>query len=246
MSFFKGLGKVALGFVEAGKSVMMTDGVTTYCPKCGMPMQGFCKSCATKSSSKLISEGIRDIKAADEKVYIDAEKRGYIRASKEYEVVFAEIQAEYNQAKQRFERIIHEKNVHSEQLISQYEQLVVVRKALEAEVERMTKRVAEKSGVSTRVVKNSIFDNAFSSNNSIELLSLLHCYREKKICEAECKGYNRAKREYEKKIGVLKREFEELQSMSNKKIEELHALIVDVLAAISDEQMKIATLKIVE
>lgn len=246
MSLLGGLGKIAWGLLESAKLGGCYDGGTTFCPKCGMPTQGPCKSCASKNSSRLISEGITDIKAADEKVYIDAEKQGYVRAAKEYGAVFNEIQSEYNQAKQRFEQIVREKDIHSEHLIAQHEQLVATRKYLEAEVERKAKRMAEKSGISTGAVKSAISGNAFSSTGSVDLFSVLHSYKEKKIREAECKGYNRAKTEYEKKIRALKREFEELQKISAQKINELHDLIADILVAISDERMKIATMKIME
>ena len=246
MSLLKGLGKLALGVIEAGKGGIMSDGTTTFCPKCGMPTQGPCKSCAAKNSSRLISEGIKDIKAADEKIYIDAEKRGYVRASKEYAVVFADIQDEYNKAKQRFEGIIRANDIHSEQLISQHEQLAAKRKALEAEVERKTKKLADKSGVSIETVRTVVSGNTFGATSGVDLMAILNSFREKKIREAECKGYNRAKKEYEKKIRALKRDLEELQIMSTQKIEELRNLISDILAAISEEQMKIATLRIME
>lgn len=246
MGFLKGLGKVALGIMESGKSVIVSDGATRFCPKCGMPTQGICTSCASKKASKLISEGINDIKAADEKIYIDAEKQGYIKASKEYENAFKEIQTKYIQAKLRFEKTIREKDLYSEQLISLHEQLVLARESLELEFEKRSKKVAEENNVSAETVKNTISTNAFGSNNGIDLISLLHGYREKKLREAERKGYNRAKSEYDIKINALKREFKELQNMSNLKIGELYELISDVLIAISEERMKIATLTIVE
>lgn len=246
MSLLEGLGKLALGIMEAGKGCILSDGITTFCPECGRPTQGPCKSCTTKNSSRLISEGIKDIKSTDEKVYSDAEKRGYIKASKEYGAVFANIQEEYNKAKEEFERVIMQNDIHAEQLISQHEQLVATRKILENEVEQRAKRIAEKSGISLGTVKGVISGNTFGSTSGADLLSFLYAYKEKKIREAECKGYNRAKKEYEKKIRVLKREFEELQTMSTQKIAEFRSLIADVLSAIGDEQMKIATLRIME
>lgn len=246
MGFLEGLFKIAGGVVSSGMGGACSDGPAQFCPKCGSIHHGICTNCATKRGAELIDEGIKDIKSSDEQIYIDAEKRGYARASKEYGVVFSEIQSEYNQAKQRFEQIIREDNIYSEQLITQHEQLLATRKSLEAEAERKVKMVAEKSGVSTGAVKRAISGNVFSYTGSVDLFAMLHNYKEKKIREAECKGYNRAKTEYEKKICTLKREFEELQSMCNHKIQELHDLIANVLTAIGDERMKIATMKIME
>ena len=246
MGFLEGLFKIAGGVVSSGMGVACSDGPAQFCPKCGSVHHGICTNCATRKGSELIDEGIKDIKSADEQIYIDAEKRGYVKASEEYKIVFNEIQEEYSKAKQEFERIIKEKDAHSDQLISQYEELVLLRKKLEAENTKRAKIIADKCGISTNTLMTSISNNSFSITSNYDLFSILHNYREKKMLEAECKGYARAKKNYEKKIHALKQEFEELQNLSNQKIEELHSLITDILDAISDEHMKIATLRIIE
>lgn len=246
MGFLEGLFKIAGGVVSSSMGGACSDGPAQFCPKCGSIYHGVCTNCATKKGAELIDEGIKDIKSADKQIYIDAEKRGYVKASEEYKTVFNKIQEEYSKAKQEFERIIRDEDSYSEHLISQYEELVLIRKRLEAEVEKRAEMIADKCGISTNTLMSSISDNLFSITSNYDLLSILRNYQEKKMLEAECKGYARAKKNYEKKIYALKQEFEELQSLSNQKIEEIHSLITDVLNAISDEHMKIAALKIIE
>lgn len=246
MGFLKGLLKIADGTISSGMGGAYSDGPAQYCLKCGSRYHGICTACARKNGTKLIEEGIKDIKSDDEQIYIEAEKRGYIKASEEYKTVFKDIQAEYKKAKENFERIIKEKDVRSEQLISQYEQLVDMRKKLELDVKKGAKAITDRSGISSNAILNSLSGSFFSPTSNSDLFSILRSYREKKILEAECKGYNRAKKNYEKKIRALKQEFEELKNESNKKIEEMHVLIAEILTAISAEHMKIATLKIID
>lgn len=66
----------------------------------------------------------------------------------------------------------------------------------------------------------------------------------KKLLEAERDGYLEAKKLYEEKIGKLKKELEELKRKGSAEIQEMSNMIIEILDAIADEQMKIAELKI--
>ena len=54
----------------------------------------------------------------------------------------------------------------------------------------------------------------------------------------------KAKKIYEEKIGKLKKELEELKRKGSAEIQEMSNMIIEILDAIADEQMKIAELEI--
>ena len=76
------------------------------------------------------------------------------------------------------------------------------------------------------------------------LLDIAYDHKVKKLREAERDGYLKAKKLYEEKIGKLKKELEELKRKGSAEIQEMSNMIIEILDAIADEQMKIAELKI--
>lgn len=243
MSLLSGAGKIILSILEAGKGGMQTEGIASFCPECGSVHTGVCTRCSNRRSADLLKSGIADIKNADEKTYIDAETRGYIKASKEFDAEFEKIVLEYAEAKRLFEQTIKEKDDYSEKLISQHERLVATRKRLEYEIEQKAIALARNNGTSAVSVKNALSGDSICPTFGHDLISIMHKYREKRVQEAEYAGFLRAKKEYERKISALKRDLEKLRVDSNLKIKELQELITDVLAAICDERTKIATIK---
>ena len=78
----------------------------------------------------------------------------------------------------------------------------------------------------------------------VDILGLIYNHKEKKLRKAELRGYAEARELYEEKIARLKKNLLELTSKGSKEIQELFDMINDLFDAISEEQMKIAELKI--
>ena len=203
----------------------------------------------------------------------EGRKRGYSRAAEEYGKVFRSIESEYKQAKELIESQKNMYDIQSDALIEKLEELEKQKRRLENEVEQKTKAVFEKYDISVSQVKrglNSAVD--LTAPESVEkghnpaavlvglivsesrilrerdssgsILDMVYDYKVKKLLSAELDGYLKAKKIYEEKIGKLKKELEELKRKGSAKIQEMSNMIIEILDAIADEQMKIAELEI--
>lgn len=177
-------------------------------------------------------------------------KRGYSRAAEEYGKVFRSIESEYKQAKELIESQKNMYDMQSDALIEKLEALEKQKRRLENQVEQKTKAVSEKYDISVSQVKEGlnsstglIASEPWGSPGSI-LLDIAYDHKVKKLREAERRGYSEAKKLYEEKIGKLKKELEELKRKGSAEIQEMSNMIIEILDAIADEQMKIAELEI--
>lgn len=180
----------------------------------------------------------------------EGRKRGYSRAAEEYGKVFRSIESEYKQAKELIESQKNMYDIQSDALIEKLEALENQKRRLENQVEQKTKAVSEKYDISVSQVKEGLNSSAgliasepWGSPGSI-LLDIAYDHKVKKLREAERDGYLKAKKLYEEKIGKLKKELEELKRKGSAEIQEMSNMIIEILDAIADEQMKIAELKI--
>lgn len=180
----------------------------------------------------------------------EGKKKGYSRAAEEYGKVFRSIESEYKQAKELIESQKNMYDMQSDALIEKLEALEKQKRRLENQVEQKTKAVSEKYDISVSQVKEGlnsstglIASEPWGSPGSI-LLDIAYDHKVKKLREAERDGYLEAKKLYEEKIGKLKKELEELKRKGSAEIQEMSNMIIEILDAIADEQMKIAELKI--
>lgn len=180
----------------------------------------------------------------------EGKKKGYSRAAEEYGKVFRSIESEYKQAKELIESQKNMYDMQSDALIEKLEALEKQKRRLENQVEQKTKAVSEKYDISVSQVKEGlnsstglIASEPWGSPGSI-LLDIAYDHKVKKLREAERDGYLEAKKLYEEKIGKLKKELEELKRKGSAKIQEMSNMIIEILDAIADEQMKIAELEI--
>ena len=180
----------------------------------------------------------------------EGKKKGYSRAAEEYGKVFRSIESEYKQAKELIESQKNMYDMQSDALIEKLEALEKQKRRLENQVEQKTKAVSEKYDISVSQVKEGlnsstglIASEPWGSPGSI-LLDIAYDHKVKKLREAERRGYSEAKKLYEEKIGKLKKELEELKRKGSAEIQEMSNMIIEILDAIADEQMKIAELKI--
>lgn len=180
----------------------------------------------------------------------EGKKKGYSRAAEEYGKVFRSIESEYKQAKELIESQKNMYDMQSDALIEKLEALEKQKRRLENQVEQKTKAVSEKYDISVSQVKEGlnsstglIASEPWGSPGSI-LLDIAYDHKVKKLREAERDGYLEAKKLYEEKIGKLKKELEELKRKGSAEIQEMSNMIIEILDAIADEQMKIAELEI--
>lgn len=172
-------------------------------------------------------------------------KRGYSRAAEEYGKVFRSIESEYKQAKELIESQKNMYDIQSDALIEKLEALEKQKRRLENQVEQKTKAVSEKYDIPISAVKECIASNSMIGMSvTMSILGAIYDHKEKKLREAEERGYSEAKKLYEEKIGKLKKELEELKRKGSAEIQEMSNMIIEILDAIADEQMKIAELEI--
>ena len=175
----------------------------------------------------------------------EGRKRGYSRAAEEYGKVFRSIESEYKQAKELIESQKNMYDIQSDALIEKLAALENKKRRLENQVEQKTKAVSEKYDIPISAVKECVASNSMIGMSvTMSILGAIYDHKEKKLREAEERGYSEAKKLYEEKIGKLKKELEELKRKGSAKIQEMSNMIIEILDAIADEQMKIAELEI--
>lgn len=178
-------------------------------------------------------------------VETEGKKKGYSRAANEYSKVFRSIESEYKQARELIELQKNMYDAQSNALIEKLEALENRKRQLENQVKQKTKAVSEKYDIPFSQVQGSLATGTLITGPAtIDILGIMYRHKEKKLYEAEQRGYLEAKELYEAKIDELKKELEELRSKGSANIKEMIGMIGEILDAIADEQMKIAELKI--
>lgn len=178
-------------------------------------------------------------------VETEGKKKGYSRAAEEYGKVFRSIENEYKQAKELIESQRSMYDAQSDALIEKLEALENQRRRLENQVKQKTKTVAEKYDIPVSQVQGSLAAGTLITGpTTVDILGIIYRHKEKKLREAEQRGYLEAKELYESKIDKLKKELAELRSKGSADIKKMVSMIGEILNAIAEEQMKIAELKI--
>lgn len=178
-------------------------------------------------------------------VETEGKKKGYSRAAEEYGKVFRSIQSEYKQAKELIESQKNTYDAQSDTLIEKLEALENQKRRLENQVKQKTKAVSEKYDIPVSQVQGSLAAGTLITGPAtVDILGMIYRHKEKKLREAEQRGYLEAKELYESKIDKLKKELAELKSNGSADIKKMVSMIGEILDAIAEEQMKIAELKI--
>lgn len=179
-------------------------------------------------------------------VEIEGKKQGYERASKEYEEAFRIIEKEFNDTKDLIEQQRNSYNTQADKLINKLEQLERQKSELERQAASKVKEVSRRYHIPVGEVTEAFTAGTLITNRTVvgDALNLIYQLKEKQFREAEQRGYTEAKKLYEEKINKLKTELKCLKEKGNKDIQNLLSMINDIFDAISEEQMKIADLKI--
>lgn len=180
-------------------------------------------------------------------VEVEGKKQGYSRASREYENVFLSIAKDFEDTKRIIEEQKNSYNNKADILIERLEALENERKTLEKCVNTKAKDVSCKYHLPIDKVQNALNTGNLLTGGTLEMadfLTIIYVYKEKKLREAEQKGYIEAKKLYQDKIQKLKNELKQLSKNGAVEIQNLIAMISEVLDAIANEQMKIAELNV--
>lgn len=179
-------------------------------------------------------------------VETEGKKAGYDRASREYGKVYRALEEEFKQTKALIEQQKKSYNGEVDVLIEKLEQLEKQKEELQRQVNAKVTDVSRKYSIPVENVKKSLASGTLlvGSPYIVDVLYLVYRYKEKKLREAEQRGYAEAKALYEDKIEKLKCELKRLKYNGNKDIQKLVEMISDIFEAIAEEQMKIAELKV--
>lgn len=180
-------------------------------------------------------------------VEIEGKKQGYDRASKEYSAAYRAIEKEFSETKKLIEQQKTSYDNKAEILINKLEYLEKKKECLEHEVDAKTRNVSRRVDIPIREVRSSLAAGTLLVGDplpSVDILGMIYKHKEKKLKEAEQRGYAEAKELYENKISKLKTELKQLQENGDRDIKKLLSMIDEIFEAIADEQIKIAELKI--
>ena len=180
-------------------------------------------------------------------VETEGKKQGYDRAANEYGKVYRAIETEFLETKKLIELNKNSCDNQVEGLINKLEALEKEKSRLEQQVNSKIHDVSSKFDIPIGDVKKSLACGTLLVGGplaSVDILDLIYRHKEKKLKQAEQRGYAEARELYENKIERLKAELRRLKEDANKDIQNLIMMIDEVLEAIINEQMKIAELRV--
>lgn len=215
---------------------------TSYVPKTTTTMP---TGVGLGSKSGGILETIEKIDTILMDVDTEGQKRGYERAAAEYDAAYERIEKEYLVAKRVLEQQMASKDDEASKLISKLQQLEKEKKAVARRVNEKTKQVSGKYNIPVPSVTRGLTSGTLMMGGSgAGVFDLVYMYKNKKLKEAEEKGYQEARRLYKKKINELKENLDRLKNKGDAELQELAELITDVIREIADAESKIAELEI--
>ena len=174
-------------------------------------------------------------------VRTEGKKRGYERAAREYEQVLTKIAKEYDDGKNRVSR----KKAYYDKKIND---LTDKLGQLEKERKRLEKELNVKLGLGLGEFEKSNAFNALSDiykfSGIYSVFELVLKYRRGIFDREEIKGYEEAKAVYEKKMESMKKDLKKLKTDEDRETQKLQKIVNEILDNISEEEMKIADLKL--
>lgn len=179
-------------------------------------------------------------------VETEGKKQGYKKAAAEYEKAFRAIKDEYNTTKELIEQQKNAYDTQSDALIEKLKVLEQQKENLKKQVDQKAKSVSAKYDIPIFQVQSFLASGALIVDGpaTVSILGMIYKYKERKLREAEQRGYLEAKELYESKIAKLKSDLDALKRKGSADVKNLLNMIGEILDAIAEEQMKIAELKI--
>ena len=178
-------------------------------------------------------------------VETEGKKRGYEKAAKEYADAYRKIEKEFNETKISIEGQKNTYGNQAYQLIDQLEKLERQKRELEKQVDSTVNSVSRRHNIPVSDVRKSLnAGTLLGGDSTVGILEIVYYFKEKKLRQAEQRGYAEAKELYEGKIQKLKDELSRLREKGDSEIKNLLNQISQILDAIAEEEMRIAELKI--
>ena len=179
-------------------------------------------------------------------VETEGKKQGYDRAAREYGAAYRKIEKEFKETKDLIE---NQKNTYGNQayqFIEKLEKLEKQKETLQKQVNSKVNDVSKKYNIPAGEIRRSMAAGTLLVGGpaTIDILGMIYYYKEKKLRQAEQRGYVEAKELYGTKIQKLKDELRRLKEKGNSEIKTLLNQISQILEAIAEVEMQIAELKI--
>jgi len=179
-------------------------------------------------------------------VETEGEKRGYEKASKEYDVAYKEIEKQFKETEAFFE---NQKNIYdyqANQLLDYLEILEKKHEYLEKQVELKTNAVSMKYSIPIDIIKRSMAEGSLFTGvyHTVDILDLIYSYKEKKLRQAEQKGYEEARILFDKKLQKLKDELKKLKEHGDREIDTLSKTNSQIRGDIFELEIKNSVLEI--
>ena len=181
---------------------------------------------------------------------LEAEKRGYSRAKSEYEPIYNEANAQCKALKISFEDYKNDTTSDLQFLNNEKKRLEIECDKLKKNYDNM-KQLLNGHGLPSNLLScistSSIAPLGITTNYIpgfilFDVIDFL--YKHNKEKQAEAKGYNTAKKEYQSKINAIKDELEKIESQIKTYKADAYDLRYDILERIVMLQDEITTLKI--
>lgn len=181
-------------------------------------------------------------------VEIEGKKRGYEKASKEYQILFKKLKTYYSAIINQTEIDVKELDNYSEGLLNQLALLENEKIELQKQLDNKIKQVSKKYGISQSVVYSmwsmSSEESLFHQNTSFDIVDIIYKHKEKKLHRAEQQGYEEAREIYIKKLEKEKLKLQQYMNKISSEKKNMVKLINEVLEEIASNETKIAELKI--
>lgn len=192
----------------------------------------------------------KQVKKQLDKLFSDTEtegkKRGYEKAANEYSAAFRRIEKEFLETKNLIESQKNEYERQAYKLIDRLEELEKLKEALENRVNSSVAQVSSRYNIPVCDVNRHMQSGTllYGEPTSINIFDIIFSYKEKKMRQAEKKGYAEAKELYETKIQKLKDELWRLKEKGGSETKILLNQISQIMDAIAEKEMQIAELQI--
>lgn len=170
------------------------------------------------------------------------EKQGYARAAKEYGPIYEKIANEYKETKELF---VKQKSAYKNQayeLNKRLENLEKERESLQKQMISVRDDIAKKYNIPPEKIIGLMRVGCVPE--MLGILDMIYSYKEKKLRQAELRGYTKARELYERKIKKLQDELHRLKEKVSSDKEAMQNLVLQMSDEIVKIQMQIAELRI--
>ena len=179
-------------------------------------------------------------------VETEGKKRGYEKAAKEYRIAYLSVEKEFKEAKELIDNQKNKYGNQAYQYIERLEQLEIRKELLQKQIDSKIKEASIKYKIPIEEInRHMCAGTLLGPLIFISPLDILCSLKEKKLLQAEQRGYEEAKKEiFEPKIRFLKEELVRLKQKGNNEINTLINQISDIINEIAKKELEIAELKL--